>query len=461
MVAVHVKPGIAGYAARGIFDDIEIASVDAVRKIQTEKLLKQLDYLRQHSVFYQNRFVEAGIAWSGIRSIEDLAKVPFTVKQDLRASLAASPPFGQHLAVDPGRLVQMQASSGTTGSPAYVGLTANDLLQWTESSARSLFACGIRPGHRVLHALSLSKGFVGGLPVFQAIQYMGALDVPIGADGGADRLLVACRDMRPQAIVATPNFAAYLGQIAKDTIGVAARELGVAHIVVGGEPGGGIPAVRKQIEEIWGAKVTEMMGGTDLGVMYWAECEHQRGMHMVAPDFILTELIDPESGEGRSFKPGTTGELVYTALGREASPVLRFRSFDHVEVIDDRCSCGRTGPLVRCFGRTDDMLIVRGINLFPSAIQEVVGELTPAASGFMRVLADFPGHSTQRNLSVLVERGEGLPGDVDAGLKDELERRIRSRLSVKVDVEIVPFETFERPGAKKVSLTLRDRSTLP
>jgi phenylacetate-CoA ligase len=456
----YVKSGVAERMNATSFSSIETALPADVREVQNGLLLEQLAYLRANSIFYQKRLADAGIDWNSIRSIDDLAAIPFTVKQDLRDSLQASPPFGEHLAAPHARIAQMQASSGTTGSPSYVALTESDLERWNESSARSLFACGIRPGDRVLHALSMSKGFVGGLPVFQAVQYMGALDVPIGADGGADRLLTACRDLRPRVILGTPNYLIYLGQIAEQVIGVPAKSLGVERLVVGGEPGGGIPAVRRQLEEIWGAAVTEMMGGTDLGVMFWAECEHQRGMHLVSPDHILCELIDPESGEVIPFAKDRMGELVYTALGRQASPVLRFRSGDHVHVTDMDCPCRRTGPMIRCVGRTDDMLIVRGVNLFPSAIQDVVGELVPKASGILRVLADFPGHSTQANLKVLVERGEGADPLADEELKTEVERRVRNRLSAKVDVEVVNYGTFERPGVRKVAITIRERPAI-
>jgi phenylacetate-CoA ligase len=439
-----------------VFDSIETAPLADVRALQGSKLVVQLEYLRTHSRFYQRKLATADVDWGAIRTIDDLQRVPFTIKQELRDSLAAAPPFGEHLAASSAEIVQMQASSGTTGSPAYVALTESDLHQWTRSSARSLYACGVRPGDAVLHALSLSKGFVGGLPVFQAIQSMGALDVPIGADGGADRLLVAARDLRPRVVFGTPNFLLYLGQIAEEKIGIPARTLGVERVVVGGEPGGGIPALRYQLETIWGAKVAENMGGTDLGVMYWAECEHQRGMHMVSPDFVLAELINPHTGTVQPFTPGTSGELVYTALGRKASPVLRFRSGDNVEVLGENCPCGRTGPTIRCVGRTDDMLIVRGINLFPSAVQEIVGEFQPRVSGVLRILADFNGHSTQENLKILVERGSAASDISDQTLKSEIENRLRNRLSVKVNVKIVGFETFERPGARKISLTIRE-----
>ena len=435
--------------------EVERLSPEDLRRLQERLLLAQLHYLRSKSTFYQKKLAAADVSWSSIQRVEHLADVPFTLKQELRDSLAAAPPFGEHLAADPRDLVQMQASSGTTGSPSYVGLTASDLQQWKDMAARSLGAAGVRPGDRVLHGFSMSKGFVGGIPMFQGVQHLGALNIPIGADGGVDRLLVAARDLRVDCIMATPNFLGYMAEVAMETIGVAARTLGVRRLVVGGEPGGSIPALRNQLEERWGAKSCEVLGGTDAGVVFYAECDHQRGMHMVAPDLILTELIDPQSGEVVPFQPGASGELVYTSLGRQASPILRFRTGDHVDVLDTHCPCGRTGPLIRCVGRTDDMLIVRGVNLFPSAIQDVVGELRPNVTGVMRVVADFEGHSTQQNLKVLVERDETANPLEDGQLASEIERRLRARLSVKTDVRIVSANTFEKPGAKKVSLTLR------
>lgn len=438
-----------------VFNPIETADAATVRALQEQLLREQLTYLRAHSVFYQKKLAAAGVDWDALKCIDDLEQVPFTMKQDLRDSLKAAPPFGEHLAADLKDIVQMQASSGTTGSPSYVALTASDLEQWKEGTARCQYTAGIRPGDRVLHGFSMSKGFVGGVPLFQGIQHLGALDIPIGADGGIDRLLVAARDMKPRCLIGTPNFLSYLGEAAPSVIGIAARDLGVEVLVVGGEPGGSIPALREKLESLWGARSCEALGGTDLGVVMFAECEHQRGMHAVTPDFVLSQIIDPDSGKVIPFEAGASGELVYTALGRRASPLLRFRTGDHINVIDTQCACGRTGPLIRCVGRTDDMLIVRGINLFPSAIQEVVAELAPQVTGIIRIVADFDGHSTQRNLKVLIERGDNADPAADAGLKEELDRRLRNRLSVKTDVTIVPADTFEKPGAQKVSILLR------
>ena len=199
-----------------------------------------------------------------------------------------------------------------------------------------------------------------------------------------------------------------------------------------------------------------MMGGTDLGVIYWGECDQQDGMHMICQDHIIVELINPETDEVIPFEKGTTGELVYTAITREASPVVRFKSGDHIIVTDTECGCGRTGPKIRCFGRTDDMLIVRGINVFPSAIQDLVLQLQPLTNGVMRVLADFKGHTTQQNLKVIVERGVDIPEQDDPLLVEKVQQAIKNSLSFKAQVIVVAANSFSKPGVAKVALTLRE-----
>ncbi|WP_028601835.1 phenylacetate--CoA ligase family protein [Ottowia thiooxydans] len=437
------------------FSTVESQPWHEIQAMQIQRLQTQLTYLLAHSAFYQHKLVDAGITKGGVRSLADLQHIPFTTKQELRDSLKAAPLLGLHRAAPEADIVQVQASSGTTGSPAYVGLTREDRDHWTEMTARGLYACGIRPRDRVLHAFSMSKGFVGGVPIYQGVTQIGAVDLPIGADGGVDRLLVAARDARPRCIVGTPNFLLYMASVAPELIGRRATDIGVKRLVVGGEPGGGIPAIRQGLEEHWGAICCEVMGGTDLGCVYWAEADDQRGMYFVAPDFILAELIDPETAEPIEWKEGATGELVYSSLQRQASPVLRFRSGDHVTVTAMGGPGGRTTPAIRCFGRTDDMLIVRGVNLFPSAVQDVVSSMKPTVGGVMRVLADFEGHTTQRNLQLLVERAAGAAASDDAATALNVEARVRNALAVKAEVRMVRHGFFDAPGAQKVALTLR------
>lgn len=442
------------------FSKVESLPAADITALQEEKLRRQIDYLAHNSVFYQNLFAKHDIRPESIQTIADLARIPFVNKQDLRDSLQAAPPFGLHQAANRNDIIQMQASSGTTGSPSYVGLTQRDAYVWHESTARSLYACGMRPHDVVLHAFSMSKGFVGGLPIFQGIQYLGALDLPVGADGGVDRLLTVGFDLSPSVVVGTPNFLIYLGEQAEAIKGRPARDMGVKFVTVGGEPGGGIPAIRDRLQDLWDAKVCEVLGGTDLGAVYWAECEHQNGMHMTAPDFIITELIDPDTGETLPFETGVTGELVYSAIDRQASPVIRFRSGDHITVTGTSCPCGRTSPTIRCVGRTDDMLIIRGINVFPSAVQDIIASMQPHTNGVVRIVADFKGHTSQENLKLVVERGPDSTPAHDQALKENIETRIRNTLSVKAQVSLCPPGTFEMPGAQKVQLVLRSMPNL-
>lgn len=442
-------------ASSAPFSEVESRPWAEIEASQLHGLRAQMDYLAAHSAFYQRKLAAAGVMPGAIRNLGDLQRIPFTTKQELRESLQAAPLLGLHRAAPQADIVQVQASSGTTGSPAYVGLTRADRESWAEMTARGLYASGIRPGDTVLHGFSMSKGFVGGVPIYQGIERIGAVDIPIGADGGVDRLLIAARDARPRCIVGTPNFLLYLAQVAPELIGMKAADIGVQRLVVGGEPGGGIPAIREGLQSYWGAMCCEVMGGTDLACVYWAEAEDQRGMYFVAPDFILAELIDPGTAEPVPWREGATGELVYSALGRQASPVLRFRSGDHVTVTAMGGPGGRTTPAIRCFGRTDDMLIVRGINLFPSAVQDVVSAMKPLVAGIVRVLADFEGHTTQDNLKLLVERAQGAQLQDDAATAARVEARVRSALAVKADVRMVRHGFFDAPGAQKVALTLR------
>ncbi|QKT07335.1 AMP-binding protein [Gordonia sp. X0973] len=434
---------------------VESLSTAQTAELQNRALVDQLAYVNSNSEFYRRKFAEAGVDPTTVRTAADLAELPFTEKQELRDSLEARRPLGLHQAAPDADIVQIQASSGTTGSPSYVGLTRSDIALWSELGARALYANGFRPGDRMLHGLGMSKGFVGGIPVLQIAQYMGIVDIPIGAEAGVDRLLRVQADQRPELLIGTPNFLAFLGEQAPATIGTAADALGVRAISVGGEPGGGLPATRQKLEELWGATSREMLGGTDLGCMYWGECEAQDGMHHHCPDLIAVELIDPDTGAVKAPVEGAEGELVYTALGRQASPLVRFRTRDHVVVTGTSCPCGRTGYKVRCVGRTDDMLIVRGINLFPSAVKQLVSEFEPVATGEMRIRADFDGHSTQKPLQLVVEYTDGVDETAQQKLAADIETRVRSALNVKAIVNLVPELTLKRPDHVKVNLIER------
>ena len=422
-----------------------------IRAIQNERLATQLAYLWERSPFYQDKLRGAGLVPDSVRSVEDLTQVPFTLKEDIRKSIGASPPLGNHLAAEPSDVVQFHASTGTTGRPSYVGLTARDRANWAEITRRTFWAHGFRPGDRVLHGMGMSRCWVGGLPVVQGVEALGAAYIPAGAEPGTTWLLHAISDLNPTGLVATPNFAGYLGEQANDVLGVDARDLSIERIYVGGEPGGGIPELRRHAEALWGAEMREVMGGADLSPVLWSECEDQSGMHFVAHEFVYWELVD-DAGDPVETTPGATGELVYSHLDRAATPVLRFRHSDMVEVLDTECRCGRTSPKIRCYGRTDDLMIIKGVNFYPSALQDIVSGMRPATSGTVRILKHQPEYTWPGPLHIRIERGEESSVDDDDELRSKLTRAISDMCRINATVEVVSFGTYPPPGREKVQL---------
>jgi len=441
-----------------VWDPIETEATEVVDYLHDERLQRQLDYLFDRSTFYQRKLAEAGITRDRLKSREHLADVPFTYKQEIRESLLAAPPLGEHLAAPLEDLIQIQSSSGTSGMPTFVAGTRADVDTWNTMGARVFYANGFRPGERVMHAYAMSRGFVGGLVNVQHLQHLGCCAIPLGAESRAERLLQATRDLAPSALAATPSMAVYLGEAAERVLGVPAHELSIRKISVGGEPVGG-EAVRARIEELWDADVRDMMGGADFGSTYWAECEHKDGMHLCSQGAILVELVDPVTGDVLPIEEGIEGELTYTAIQREASPLLRYRMGDIVQVVGTSCACGRTGFRIKVRGRADDMLIVRGVNVYPAAVKEVVMQLAPRTTGLLKLLLDFDGHATTSPLKLRVEHAAEVTRDELPALARELEAHVRDLLTVKVEVELVPEGAIERPGDRKEVLFERVGST--
>jgi phenylacetate-CoA ligase len=272
-----------------------------------------------------------------------------------------------------------------------------------------------------------------------AFERIGLVHIPVGT-GNTALLTRAIESLEPEAVVLTPSYAAYLAEHHD------LRESSVQRVLVAGEPGGGEPAFRAKLEEGWDAKVTEAMGVGDIGPSLWGECEQQDGMHLGAHGFVHPELIDPETGHALAMEDGASGELVLTHLQHRAAPLLRFRTRDHVVVKTSPCPCGRTGPRIRCIGRTDDMLIVRGVNVFPSAVREVVNEFAPKVSGHIVVKPETPGVTQDPPLPIRVELANGEL--VNDELADAIHARLREVLTVRTRVELVPWGTLSRSEYK-------------
>jgi phenylacetate-CoA ligase len=277
-----------------------------------------------------------------------------------------------------------------------------------------------------------------------AFDRVGLCHIPVGT-GNTERLVRVIEDLEPDAVVLTPSYAEAVIEWTAER-GIDLARASVTRVLVAGEPGGGEPAFRARLEAGWGARVTEAMGIGDIGPSLWGECEHQDGMHLGARGFVHFELIDPETDTPVAAQDGASGELVLTHLQHRAAPLLRFRTRDHVVLGTAACPCGRTSPRMRCVGRTDDMLIVRGVNVFPSAIRELVGAFAPAVSGHILVQPTRPGLRQDPPLPVTVELARGC--ESDAGLADSIRERLRGALVVQTEVSLVPYGTLQRSDYK-------------
>ena len=411
--------------------DIETRDWAEQLALDAESFREQLAYLLERSAFYRQKL--SGYERVGLA---DIAELPLTEKEELRATLTPGNPFGAHLCAHPSEFVRIYSTSGTTGTPSYIPLTAGDLENWVTGSARSYAASGVRPGRRIVTTYNAGP-FVAGAAL-DAFERIGLSHIPVGT-GNTERLVRAVELLKPEAVVLTPSYAAYLLERDFD-------RSSVERVLVAGEPGGGEPAFRAKLEEGWGAKVTEAMGIGDIGPSLWGECEEQDGMHLGARGFVHAELIDPETGASVDVDDGASGELVLTHVRHRAAPLLRFRTRDHVHVRTSPCACGRTAPRVRCLGRTDDMLIVRGVNVFPSAVREVVGAFAPEVSGNVLVKPPSEGVKQEPPLPVAVELARGRAAD--AALADAIRDKVRNVLVVQTQVELVEWGSLERSEYK-------------
>jgi len=400
--------------------EIEGLSFEQQLTLQEERLGAQIERARAGAPFYRERL-------SAVRSFDDLAAQPFVTKQELLAAQAEDPPLGSLAGVPQERIIRLHVTSGTTGTPLLIGFTAGDLERSSEAGARAFWSAGVRPSDTILHCVNYAF-YAGGIADHMSLESTGATVIPVGL-GQSDRLLDLFPSLRPTGIFSITGYVNHLAERARAK-GLDPRELGLRTLVTGGEPGGDIPEVRARMEETWAARVGDTYGLGDVWPTHAAQCDVRDGFHFSTPDMLVTELVDPETDRVLEWQPGATGELVYTHLDRDASPLVRFRSRDRAEVLALDCACGRGQPRFRLLGRVDDMIVVRGVNVFPAAIERLLAEVLPGLRGFA-VLLDEPIPAPP--LRVVVEAGE---------IPDGLDRMIRERLQVQVAITALPPGTM-------------------
>ncbi len=407
--------------------------------LKLQLLQKHLLHAYHHSPFYRASFDAAGVHPEIVRSLDDIRLFPFINKSTLRERQLAVPPFGDLVAVPERDIVYISASSGSTGVPTASPFTAQDFDDWIDYEARQFWSSGLRPEDRYAHSLNFSL-FVGG-PCVLGAQKLGALSIHAGTVP-SERLLAILRQFQVTAIWTTPSYAWYLGETAiKEGIDLR-KDLSVRRIFVAGEPGGSIPETRQRIEDLWGASVYDYYGLSDIFGSCAGMCEEKDGLHW-AEDHILVEVLHPDTNE--PVPEGGRGELVLTTLKKTARPMIRFRTGDIVSFTSDPCACGRTSiRLQGIHGRLDDMLIIKGVNVFPSDV-EAIARRDHDLTGEYRLIVERENHLDR--LTVEVERTAAATA-TDADLASRFAHHLKAVTGVSAVVSILPPDTLPRATHK-------------
>lgn len=415
----------------------ETLSRSEIEAIQLERLKRQVSYAYERVPFYKKGMDEVGVRPEHITKLSDISKLPFTVKTDLRDNY----PTGL-FAVPNKDIVRFHSSSGTTGKPIIVGYTRNDMENWTECCARMCTAAGVTQDDVAQVAFGYGL-FTGGFGLHYGLERVGASVLPISS-GNSERQIMFMKDLKTTVLIATPSYVLHLAEIMAD-MGVTKDDISLKTGMFGGE--GHTPEMRAQIEERLGINDTQNYGLTELcgpGLSY--ECLHHTGMH-INEDFFLAEIIDPVTGE--VLPEGCEGELVISTLTKEGIPMLRYRTKDITTLTYDQCACGRTFArmdLVR--GRSDDMMVIRGVNVFPSQVEAVLMGIEGIGQHYQLIVTT---EKYMDKMEVQVELLDGAILDSYSNLEklaNEIRHKIRTVLQIDVKVTLLNPKTLERTAGK-------------
>ncbi|MBN9670838.1 phenylacetate--CoA ligase family protein [Roseibium aggregatum] len=421
-----------------IWDEVETWSRDRIEAFQTDALKRQLASVAERSAHYSKVFADCGFDPRDFRSLEEIRNLPLSRKADYVKGLAEDPPFGTFRAVDIADAVRVHYSSGTTARPAPVLWTDHDINRWADLYARYLYAQGLRRSD-VFHCMFGYSWFVGGLGATMAAQRVGALVIP-GGSVDTERQIDTILEYRPRCVIGTPSFMAHIAEAALRR-GVDLASSSVEMVCVGGEPGASIPGTRERIEGYWGARMFDCYGALECQPIGW-DTAAQLGPTL-AEDFIHVEVLDPDTDD--PVPDGTPGVLVLTHLDKQACPLVRWWTGDIVVRDSSMAADGRTHARLSggVQGRADDMLIVRGVNLFPSAVEDVVRAHSGTTNEYALVIDDSmkdPNTGMLRTVTLRVERSNPS----DNGLGEALKSALKAKLNVSFNVEVLEAGSLPR-----------------
>jgi phenylacetate-CoA ligase len=422
---------------------VETMTPEQLRQLVLEKLKNQIRYVYDHSAFYRKKWSAVGFEPGDLKDFSDFEKLPFTTKQELREDQKEHPPFGSNLCIRQDAIYHIHGTSGTTGKPTVFALSKEDWERMAEAHARIMWGFGLRPSDKVFIG-SVFSLYVGSWGALAGVERLGAAAFPFGAGqpGQTEKAIHWMLDVKPTAFYGTPSYALYLAEKAK-SIGIDPKAFGIRILFFSGEPGAGVPATRKRIEETYGGICVDT--GSMAEMTPWmanGECEHRQGMHLWQ-DIVYTEVVDPDTKRVVAF--GGEGVPVYTHLERASQPMVRLWSGDLTSWTDTACPCGRPYPRLPrgIYGRVDDMVVVRGVNVYPSAVEDVVRS-TPGLGDEFRVIVSREGVMDE----ITVQAEALQSGTAGEALRETLRQKLKSVLGLTVNVEMVPAGTLERTEFK-------------
>ncbi|WP_027362978.1 phenylacetate--CoA ligase family protein [Desulfospira joergensenii] len=434
--------------------DMESMSEPDRKNLERSLLLEQIDYVYSQSPMYREKFSKAGINKDKIKDPRDLCLLPFTTKQELRESQKRQPPFGDFLAAPVEQVNRVHRTSGTTGSFIYTALTRQDLDLTHDCGARAFWAGGLRPHHRVIHCLNYCM-WMGGYTDHANLEATGAAVIPFGV-GNSKQLIQVIKDAGINAISSTPSYPKHLEKVLAAEFDIKPMDLGLELGLFGGEPGLENPVYRERMEATWGMKAQNAnYGVSDVLCNFASVCPDNYKLHFLGQGGLLVQLIDPLTLEDIPITDGAVGEMVLTHLKKQAQPLVRYRTSDLMEILETGpCECGRTGFRFRIVGRADDMMHVKGINVFPNGIAMVLENMVPRVTGEFQVVLDHPSPYT--SLNIKVEHGALVGPEEMEDLKLKIETAIKETLNFRGIVELVKPDSIERTRMGKARRVIRN-----
>jgi len=426
-----------------------ILNTGKMKEIQLVKVKKLLKRLYHEKPFWRTRMEKAGVKPGDIKTLDDFSRCIPVFDKAQRRQLTEECNMDMVRVVDNiigvpiDKIVLMAATSGTSGEPTPYPMTINDIEWLSEVLARMLWRMGIGPGDRLIQAFGLSM-FLAGVPYLQFFERSGACIFPVGAEGGTERILKYASLFKANALACTPSLAEHLIERAPGILGYSIKDLGIKSLFCGGEPGAGIPEVRQKLETAYGAKLYD--SGAGLGI----SCDYPeyQGMHHVGDDKVLFELIDPDTYEPIPFENGARGMSAQTTLDGEGFLWLRETFGDICQIYTDPCPCGATGFRYKIVGRADDMLKVKGVMVYPAAIDGVVASFIPRVTGEFRIVLNEPPPRVVPPLKLKIEYGQGVKKEELSKLADEIKGKISSKLKFAPSIEWLAPMTLERSAHK-------------